>query len=240
MNKLSLYDTLGMFFPGAMLLYGLQSINKNWNFYILQIEWKESLIPVALASLLLGAILFAFSFFLVKCKYFRKVSQLYKPVGEIYYKGDVSTLWDAEFLNTIQGKQHKKVHFYSKQAYMQSDDTQKQNAIRQQEDLYDYAYYLLEHEGKNGSVLSNHSLYFFFRQSFIAVAILALLSVILSLVSLATHVDPNCSIWGILPVSILLLLLFSWLGQHYRKRMVHNLYWSYFIYLEKQYQTINP
>ncbi|QZT36734.1 hypothetical protein K5X82_16020 [Halosquirtibacter xylanolyticus] len=129
MNKLSLYDTLGMFLPGAMLLYGVQAINKNWNFFTIDIEWKESLIPVALASILLGALLFAISFLLVKSKAFKMLSQLYKPVGKIYYNDAVSVLWDATFLNSIQEKQHTKAHFYSKQEYLEADYTLKQNAI---------------------------------------------------------------------------------------------------------------
>ncbi|QZT36735.1 hypothetical protein K5X82_16025 [Halosquirtibacter xylanolyticus] len=106
--------------------------------------------------------------------------------------------------------------------------------------MYDYAYYLLDYEGKNGAVLSNHSLYFFFRQSFIAVAILTITSGVISSISLCNTWSANYSIWMILPAAVILLILFSRLGQHYRKRMVHNLYWSYFIHLEKQHQTLNP
>lgn len=234
MNKLSLYDTLGMFLPGAFLAYGLYFCNQNWHFIDLPFKIDTNVLLVAVVCLILGASLFALSFYLFPKRWMQKCFGLYDKVGKIYYSIELSSVWDSSVLDPLLQDEHIKYHFMSKEEYNRASEDEKALAIENQETIYDYAYYLLQNEGKNGAVVSNQSLYFFFRQSFLAILILTILCVVLNGLSIALNWSSSYPIWAQFLTLIGLAFLARSLARHYRKRMVRNLYWSYFIFLQQK------
>lgn len=168
MDKLSLYELFSFVIPGGIALHLLNwcAVNVLDTDVIFSLSDLSSSLIALVQALLIGVTLHIITFnILLKCGGYRQM--IYKSVQEVEL--DTYILQVIPFLNQeyFRNKKHE--------VAINAD-----NAVPA-ENLFDYAYYYLEVNGKNAQAKNFQSLYFFFRNMF-TLGLVSLLILIFALV----------------------------------------------------------
>jgi len=231
MDKFSLYDLLGLLFPGLFFLYLFQlELNLlEISSFSIQMTLKSDWILFLFLGLLIGSLLYVTSFAIVQKKFFVRFFPVYHGVLRIY--NNMPFMHDM-FANTFNKKAREwtdKDVFIRKDSYDLLDEKQQKLQEDLQDEFYDRMYYELEYLAKIDVSKSFQSFYFFFRQSLLAAILLLLLALILFLYSFS-HISVKQSICAI-GIPLLFCILFTRLAMWYRKQMILKMYYTYFTHL---------
>lgn len=245
MDKLSLYDILGMLLPGVMFLFFLTIVNCSYAIYpesFLSLDTAGEVKELSVLfsfSMIAGSCFYAINFYLVnKTQWYNKLFGMYDHVAKLYLKAPFLHGLMNETLNKKAFERYGKKIFHSKNQF-EALEKQEQNTVFDfQDEFYDIMYYELEHHEKIGYAKDFQSFYFFFRQMVTALMLTMILTIIGLLYALKTT---NCDLsdYGWVSVKmlvcfLLLMLLCTQLARWYRKRMVLKMYWAYFTLLNNQ------
>ena len=167
-------------------------------------------------------------------KFIYKFTNLYIDVTTIYLQiGFLHSLMNKT-LNIKANEWYSRDIFFDKNSYDLLEEKEQKNINELQDEFYDRAYYEVEYLEKTAPVKSFHSLYLFFRHTFIAsLFLLIALSVLVALVMFKT-IETQVHSSGIILLYLLfisILLLSIYMAKWLRKRMVMKLYWTYFTHL---------
>ncbi len=237
MNKFSLYDFLGIVLPGMILVFFAAVINKSFGIInIPRIGDKTIIAGVLLAaSLFAGSLLYILGFvFTKKMKFIYKFTKTYIDVTTLYLQmGFLHSLMNKT-LNAKANEWYSRDIFFDKETYDLLEVKEQKIINELQDEFYDRAYYEVEYIEKNSPSKSFHSLYLFFRHTFIASLLLLIaLSILVALVMFKT-IETQVHSSGIILLYLLfisILLLSIYMAKWLRKRMVMKLYWTYFTHL---------
>lgn len=233
MSKFSLYDFLGLLLPGVMFLFFFNEINNIYEIYPRVLDAKDLKLNIGILScfvIIIGAVLYVSSFYLVKKNFYKRIFGVYKPITVLYRE----MFFLHEIMNPTLNKKANDLYdedlFFSNTNF-DSFSPEKQNKIDQLQDVYyDQMYYELEYQGKNEHAKSFQSFYFFFRQTVLAISLLLIFQIILSaslLFPCGFIKEPKLCI--VIVLGCLSILLAKW----YRKQMVMKMYWAYYTHLNQ-------
>ncbi len=241
MVKFSLYDFLGLLLPGVIVLFFCNTINNLYGIYSLQVhsvDWKINVGISLCFALIVGAALYASSFYLVnKTKWYNRLFGMYKHVADLYLDMDFRHLPMNESLNKKAIEWFDKDIFYPKEDIDQRPDDERNEIKELQDAYYDRMYYELEYHAKNEQPKTIQSFYFFFRQTALACIILLLLHIVLFALSFTpcsclNTPDISNALWFGALLFIILFISVR-LAQWYRKFMTSKMYWAYFTHLNQ-------
>lgn len=244
MDKLSLYDILGMLLPGFLFLFMLLALNQVFGIspYFEELntnaELKELSVIFSFATIF-GAIFFTSNFYLVnKTNWYNKVFRMYDHVADIYLNfGFLHSLMNKT-LNKKSINQYGKPIFFSNKEYHLLSVEDKNNSRNLQNEYYDLMYYELEHFDKISYAKTFQSFYFFFRQLVTVFSTILLISIGIylfrNLLRLENWADHYCFIIKFVVGCLLMIFTCVQLAKWYRKRMVLKMYWAYYSFLNNQ------
>ncbi len=168
MNKFSLYDLLGLLFPGFILTWLLTTLSVFYhlsNHSVISNKLNSNLGMVFCVSMILGAALYVLNYALVQCSWYTKLTGLYQGVSDLYrsleYPPDVKST-----LNKAAHKWFQMDLFYTNEEFVLLEDEKKKLIYQSNEEFYGRMYYELEYLEKLESPKIFQSFYFFFRQLF--------------------------------------------------------------------------
>ncbi|MCA4806652.1 type VI-B CRISPR accessory protein Csx27 [Myroides odoratimimus] len=224
MDKLSLYELFSFVIPGGIALHLLNwcSINVLSTGTLFNLtDLSNSLIALVFA-LLIGVALHIITFnILLKWSSYRQI--IYKSVQQIKLDDYIQQV--IPFLN--------QEYFHNKKHEVAANTN---NAVPA-ENLFDYAYYYLEVNGKNAQAKNFQSLYFFFRNMF-TLGIVSILILITALVySTITSVGKDVLSEIVLKIAFFAVIIgiavpvANWL----RKKMIITVFGCY--YADRVHQT---
>lgn len=245
MDKLSLYDILGMLLPGVMFLFFISVINTNYDLStstflnINTIDDFKELSVLFCFSMIAGSSFYTLNFYLVtKTNWYNKVFGMYEHVASLYLKATTLHGIMNKTLNKKAKIRFGKKIFYNTVQIGALQEDEQEASDKCQGEFYDIMYYELEHHDKIGYAKDFQSFYFFFRQMVTALMFTIMLTII-GLLYTIFMTDCNLSDYGLVTAKmvfgfLLLMLLCTHLARWYRKRMVMKMYWAYFTLLNNQ------
>lgn len=240
MEKFSLYDFLGLLLPGAIFVFFINLLNIYYGIFpgFIVVNWGMNIGIFLFFTIIIGAMLYVSNFYLVKkTKWFNRIFGMYKHVADLY--GGMKDLHQLmnETLNQKAEEWYEKQIFFSKSDFDKLHEKEQKEIMDLQDESYVRIYNELEYHGKNEYSRTFQSFYYFFRQTVLACLLLLLLELILYILYLLPFVSlnkPDTSIILVFAGILLLILLISvQLAHWYRKRMVKQIYWSYFTHLQQ-------
>jgi hypothetical protein len=233
MDKFSLYDLLGMVLPGFIVMYLGNLICNEYGLIITMPGNTEWLVDFSLSlslAILIGAILFASSFYLVQKKWFKNITGLYENTYAIHKKSKVASLMNAQ-LNKVSQSWFSKDIFFGESETEEVNDEEKMNNLR--EHFYDRMYYELDYLKKVEGVITAQSFYFFFRQTALGCIILLIVALPMPLLHTFFLVGKGNLVKEVAIVLILssFVVLSIKLAIWFRKRMVTKIFWTYYTHI---------
>ena len=228
MEKFSLYEILSFLLPGFVLI-GIVQLYQKYVFgcehllFSSDSKFSESIVLLCL-SLFVGIVIHVSTFLLMKQKYFKWFKNaIMQSVQEISANNKFIQC-TIPFLNEEYRKLRK-------------HDELPVNENEAENNLFDFAYYYLEVNGKISAAKNFQSLYFWFRNMFTISCFLLPVSMVITAIALYKGYTCNKTDSAILIMTINLITLFiiiptaRWL----RTKYVDKVFWSY--YVERLHQN---
>jgi uncharacterized membrane protein YfcA len=240
MEKFTLYDFLGLILPGCIFLFFTNMIVKLYGLQAF-IEKQQGLNLktglILIFAVIIGALLYVLSFYLVKRKWYNRLFGMYRHVADLYVDLNALHKIVGKTLNKKAMEWFKKNIFLDKQKFRSLMDNEKDRITELQGQFYDRMFYELEYHGKKEHANTFHSFYFFFRQTALASILLILLTGVFYLSCFIPFLNlssPDACKLAFTTASLFLMLFISvQLAQWYRKRMVLKMYWTYYTHIKQ-------
>ena len=217
MDKFSLYDFMSYFLPGVISLYIIRFFAGNFympdifsgiNFSFLQITSDfEKGLTFSIAAILLGLLNHRITFWLLKFKWYKKI--IVKPIITIVNENKEDIKADHSKLKVLLN-------------------------TKEEENLFDDAYYYLEFKNRISAAKSFQSMYFFLRN--LITLLLMVLPVTLVVIFLTIHNDWKTFLF-FFTICIFGIILLAWMGRWYREKMVIKVYKTCLIALTTDNKT---
>lgn len=216
MDKLSIYELLSFVMPGALIIFFINNYLK----YVMKHDEimnvnniGDSLILFCF-SLLIGAVIHVITFV-----YFSKI----KWYKNFFYK-DISKIEFNDFTQKIIPFINEEYRTSNKHDALIIDEQ------IPAENLFDFAYFYLETDGKNGQGKNFQSIYFLFRNivtsCIIALPILMIITLVLYLFNDDIEIFKH-SVFSILLLIIILIIL-TMITPWFRRKMIDTVFGSYY------------
>ncbi len=222
MEKFSLYEILSFLLPGFVLI-GIVQLYQKYVFGCEQLlfssdsKFSESIILLCL-SLFTGVLIHILTYWLVRYKKNNWFKNIIMPSVQKITDNDKFTQRTIPFLND----EYRRIRKHN------------ENQVKEGEienNLFDFAYYYLEVNGKISAAKNFQSLYFWFRNMFTVSCFLIPVSIVITAIALHKGYACNRTDSAILIMTINLIILFiiipaaRWL----RTKYVDKVLWSYYV-----------
>lgn len=239
MNKFSLYDFMGILLPGFVLTWMLNALFVLFNlksYTPLDTSLSGNFGLTFCISLVLGSFLYAFNFWLIKQKWYTRITSIYKSVDMLYYQFNFNKSIQSTINQRLKNSD-KNILPVTHSDYIQLSSRQKKKLYELHDTFYDNMYYELEYLGKLEQPKTFQSFYFFFRQLFSACWVTLIIFILLIAISfipcsIVNKINPPTLLVNIF-LFITSLLVCLYLARWYRKRMVLKMYWCFYTHINQ-------
>jgi hypothetical protein len=239
MEKVSINDLLSLLLPGLFLFLSGGLVNNYCPHYfhktfqqLFGIGHESEFfntIFFLLVSIVCGAFVHGVTYYFIRDKHlkiYNRFTGLFQKTGIIFaglygmqhytpfFDADCQKVFNVPFINPAV-----------------KTEKEKETLLQQQGAYFDYMFYYLTAQGKMSEARSNQNFYFLFRNLFTVNVLIIMSCLILSLVFVSlkgwSAVQPLALI--ALSYALLAYIVFAPLGRWYRKRMVRNLFFQYYM-----------
>jgi len=244
MEKLSLYDLLGLLLPGVIFIFFLNTLSNIYGLtpsWLVNANWTNNIGMSLCFALITGAVLYTSNFHLIEkeiwySRWYNKLFGMYKPVVNLYLEMEKSLNYMNEELNKKAIKWYKKDIFISKEEYEKLLPDNRDEIKKMHGKFYSRMFSELAYSEKNKHTIAFQSFYFFFRQTALACVLILIMHLIIigaAIIPCSCIIIPIKTSIEFTVLTLIVLYITVQLAKWYRKRMVFKMYQKYFTHLDK-------